>query len=123
VEPRAWSSRHRQGLTPGFIGRLVSFEKFSIAAVAASAATAALPAARSAGRSPPIMFGACGNAEPQSRPHPDQRCYFNRWRQHTNTIRLHSALGYRPCMANNPAGTKLGAASNSPDYLSGSGAV
>ena len=36
---------------------------------------------------------------------------FVRWRQHTNTIRLHSALGYRPCMANNPTGTKLGAAS------------
>ena len=24
------------------------------------------------------------------------RCYFKRWRQHTNTIRPHSALGYRP---------------------------
>ena len=34
-----------------------------------------------------------------------------RWRQHANTIRLHSALGYRPCMANNPDGNKLGAGS------------
>ena len=24
------------------------------------------------------------------------RCYFKRWQQHTNTIRPHSALGYRP---------------------------
>ena len=24
------------------------------------------------------------------------RCYFDRWRQHANTIRPHSALGYRP---------------------------
>ena len=41
----------------------------------------------------------------------EAKVLFVRWRQHSNTIRPHSALGYPACMANNPTGTKLGAAS------------
>ncbi len=35
------------------------------------------------------------------------------WREDYNRVRPHGALGNRPRMANNPAGTKLGAASHS----------
>ena len=43
---------------------------------ATSISTPRFPAARSAGRSPPTTFGACGTTEPQSRPHPGA-AFFN----------------------------------------------
>jgi len=44
----------------------------------------------------------------------EARAVTEAWRDDYNRVRPHGALGmpsYPPCMANNPAGTKLGAAS------------